>query len=221
MENISKIVLSKSTGKRIGYILDVAIDFKTMNKIGYYIVDEESEGEFFIDISNILSISSDFVVIENSSELQYVSEREESLLGKEVIDCNSLSLGYIKKLCFSKKRLVKIITDKCEIYAKYISKVGKDIVFVDFKRKRKSKKESYFPKAQFDLPVQTQITQLVTIPEKIRLSPTYYIGKICGENIFGYNNEKIILKDEVITKSIVDKAKRHNKLNQLFFAIKR
>ena len=61
----------------------------------------------------------------------------------------------------------------------------------------------------------------VSAPEKISLSAKYYVGKICTQDILGYNNEKIVGKGEVVTKSVVEKAKKHNKLNHLFFAVKK
>ena len=58
------------------------------------------------------------------------------------------------------------------------------------------------------------------MPERVSLSSAFYIGKISSEDILGYNNEKIIQKGEIVTRSVVEKAKKHNKLNHLFFAIK-
>ena len=62
---------------------------------------------------------------------------------------------------------------------------------------------------------------VVSKPEKINLSTAFYVGKMSNEDILGYNNERIVSKGEIVSKAIVEKAKKHNKLNQLFFALKR
>ena len=212
MENISKIVL-QTDGKRLGYVLDIAL--LELNKIGYYVVDEESEGEFLLKSENILCVSENFLLVEDATKLEFISSKPESILMKEVLDEKCNSLGIIKKIEFKKTKCVKIITTLCEILPKYVKTIG-DFVFVSSKRKRKLKTEVVFPRADFDVLVKTQST-----PEKVVLSSSFYIGKISEEDIVGFNNEKIIKKGEVVTKSIVEKAKKHNRLNQLFFALKR
>ncbi len=222
MDNISKIVLDKSAGKCVGYVLDVALDFSSMKKVGYYVVDEESESEFFVRSEDVLMCNREYIVIADSSVLQFTAQRTSSLLGKKVLDENCNNYGCVLRLEFQKEKMTKIITDKCEVLAKFVSDVGEDVVFIQMKKKKKALQRA-FPRTLSDevVSIQTAQTNTVTSPEKINLSANFYIGKICCEDIFGYNNEKIVLKNEVITKAVVEKAKRHNKLNQLFFAIKR
>ena len=64
MENISKIVLTLD-GQMIGYILDVAFDELTLKKIGYYVVDEETEGELFLKLEDVVSISDVAVIVKD------------------------------------------------------------------------------------------------------------------------------------------------------------
>lgn len=212
MENISKIVL-QTNGKRIGYVLDVALS--GLDKAGYYVVDEESEGEFLLKNENILCVSEKFLLVEDATKLEFISSKPASILMKEVLDEKCNSLGIIKKIEFKKAKCVKIITSFCEILPKYVKTIG-DFVFVSYKRKKKAKTEISFPRADVDITVKTQ-----SAPERVVLSSSFYIGKISEEDIVGFNNEKIIKKGEVVTKSVVEKAKKHNRLNQLFFALKR
>lgn len=220
MENISKIVVS-TEGKRLGYVLDVAIDFQSMQKLGYYVVDEESEGEFLLKTEQILSVSKEYILIDNALSMEFITQRQ-SVFGKEILDEKCQSLGQVLQIVFKRKKCEKFVTDKCEIPAKYIKTVGENYVFVEFKRKKRNKYFPTFPRLGGDEIVKIQsMSPSVTAPEKIRLSSSFYVGKISTENIMGYNNEKIIQKGEVVTRSVVEKAKRHNKLNQLYFAIKR
>ena len=55
MDNISKIVLSQTSGEVVGYILDIAIDFQEFVIKGYYVVDEE-------DAESVLSIVAESIV---------------------------------------------------------------------------------------------------------------------------------------------------------------
>lgn len=217
MENISKIVLSQESGRQIGYVLDVALD-ENLNKIGFYVVDEETESEFLLLFENIVAIGNEFLLVKNESVLEFSANRVESPLGKFVIDEKGNNFGAVKSLVFYRKKCQKIVTDRCEILAKYLQNVGHDAIFISFKRKKSQKIEHIFPRFESSEIVQIQN---VTTPEKISLSPNFYIGKVSNMDIFGFNNEKIIGKNEVITRIVVEKAKRHNKLNQLFFAIKR
>ncbi|MDE6583200.1 MAG: hypothetical protein K2K31_00930, partial [Clostridia bacterium] len=96
---------------------------------------------------------------------------------------------------------------------------GQDFVVVSFKKNKSKKSKLNFPKEDLDIFVEIQ--NEVTLPEKVNLSTKYYIGKISTMDILGYNNERIISKGEVVSREILEKAKVHNKLNQLFFAINR
>ena len=75
MENISKIVLTLD-GQIIGYILDVAFDELTLKKIGYYVVDEETEGELFLKLEDVVSISDVAVIVKDVLSFEFVQKRE-------------------------------------------------------------------------------------------------------------------------------------------------
>lgn len=218
MENISKIVLSQNQGQRLGYVLDVALD-ADLTLLGYYVADEETEGEYLIKLDNILKISSNYILVEDSSKLEFVSNRTSSLIGLDVLDENCLSYGQIVDLKFKKNKCEKLVTTKCELLPKMIKTVGENVVFVETKKRRKKQTFEKFSKT--DLQDVVVKVQSVTKPEKINLSTSYYLGKVCLQDIFGYNNERLISKNDIVTRSMVEKARLHNKLNQLFFALKR
>ena len=54
---------------------------------------------------------------------------------------------------------------------------------------------------------------------KISLAFNFYSGKVSKMDIFGYNNERIVSKGSAISRAIFENVKKHNKLNELFFAI--
>lgn len=221
MEDISKIVLSLD-GKIVGYVLDIAIDYETMKVVGYIVVDKETEGEFLIKKQDILANSKDALLIEDVSKLEFVSQKEDSLIGKLVFDDKGNFYGAVESLVFVKERLEKIVTKNCEILTKFVKKVGNDIIFIAMK-KRKKAEHIDFPRVNIEdngsVKIQTQ--SQVVMPNRVNLSSNFYIGKFADMDLFGYNNERIVSKGEKITKKIVEKAKMHNKINQLFFVIKR
>ncbi len=224
MENISKIVVDKNEGKQVGYVLDVVLDFESKLKKGYCVVDEETENEFFLPYSEIISISDNFIIINSVSVFEMLTEKEESLIGKSVLDEKGFCFGKIEKLIFVGRRLSKIVTEKCEISSRNIKDVGKEIVFVGIRKNRNKKVRFNFANLSSDAlvtikEIKSQPVQLN--PERVMLSSSYYVGKTVNNAIMGYNNELIIAKGEVVTRAIVEKAKLHNRLNQLFFALKR
>ncbi|MGN1201642.1 MAG: hypothetical protein ACI4R8_05270 [Candidatus Caccovivens sp.] len=218
MEKLSNIVITLD-GKQIGYILDFAL--RDWQKIGYFIVDEETEGEFLLRNEDILCQKGNFVLIEDVSHLEFVSNRE-NLRGKQIMDVFCNDYGIVQSFSFVKNKCVKIITNKCELATKFVEIVGRDCIFISSKKKKSAKKREQFPKFEGeDFVVKTMEEQKVALPEKVNLSPSFYIGKMCTQDVFGYNNERIVAKGNKITKSVFDKAKLHNKLNQLFFSIDR
>lgn len=225
MENISKIVLTLD-GQMIGYILDVAFDELTLKKIGYYVVDEETEGELFLKLEDVVSISDVAVIVRDVLSFEFVQKRENSLIGKLVFDDKANCYGRVQKLCFNKNKCEKICTTQCEILTKYIKTIGKDFVLLQFSKKKKQKHKDAFLDINKKLPNDNVVeiqnkAVVVSKPEKINLSTAFYVGKMSNEDILGYNNERIVSKGEIVSKAIVEKAKKHNKLNQLFFALKR
>lgn len=225
MENISKIILTLD-GQMIGYILDVAFDELTLKKIGYYVVDEETEGELFLKLEDVISISDVAVVVEDVLSFEFVQKRENFLMGKLVFDDKANCYGRVQKLCLNKNKCEKICTTQCEILTKYIKTIGKDFVLLQFSKKKKQRHKDIFGDINTKLPNDNVVeiqnkAVVVSKPEKINLSTAFYVGKMSNEDILGYNNERIVSKGEIVSKAIVEKAKKHNKLNQLFFALKR
>ncbi len=225
MNNLSKIVLT-ADGKKIGYVLDVAVDFDTMQKSGYYVVDEESEGEFLLRLQDILCVSESFLLIEDESRLEFVTERK-TIFGKQLLGEKAEDFGRLQSLVFGKNKCEKFVTDKAEVASRFVKSVGDDFIMLRLKKRKKNAAKFDFNFSNLDGVVEIQGAQYlrekvpVSAPEKISLSAKYYVGKICTQDILGYNNEKIVGKGEVVTKSVVEKAKKHNKLNHLFFAVKK
>ncbi len=218
MENISKKVVSISDKKCVGYVLKPYIDFKLLKKTGYIVVDEESEQEYFLSYSNIKKID-DCVLMESVGLLEYVGESGE--FRKKVLSVSGEDFGRVKEYVFQRRLLKKIVTDRCEISARFISDVGEDILFLSFQKKKKSfpraKKEDMIVKIMEE---KVEDKREVTLPAVVNLSPTYYINKVAFKTLLGQNNEVVVKEGAKITKQIFEKAKRHNRVNELFFIIK-
>lgn len=213
MENIGKKVIAVGEKRYIGYVLKPCIDFKLLKKTGYIVVDEESEQEYFVALENIKKID-DCLLIESASVLEYVGDSGE--FRKKVLSNIGEDYGRVKDYVFERRILKKIVTDKCEINARFICDHGEEILFISFTRKKKK-----FPRAKKEDAVVTIMEKKeVALPAVINLSQSYYLGKIAFKTLLGMNNELIVKEGGKITKQIFDKAKKHNRLNELFFIIK-
>ena len=116
MENISKIVVSVDDGLVIGYVLDVVLN--NFEKTGYVVVEDETENEYLLKRENILSISEEYVLIENISDLEFLVQKESSIIGREVLGEDGFSFGKVEGLKFEKNKFVKIITKKMRNFNK-------------------------------------------------------------------------------------------------------
>ena len=213
MENISKSVISLQEKKEIGYVLKPYIDFNAKTKLGYIIVDSESEQEYFVRNEFIKKIS-DCMLIESSTIIEPVNFQE--ILRKKVVSISGEDFGRIKNFVFEGKKLKKIIADKGEINARFVESSGDDVVVVSFKKKKK-----VFPRFKNEtMKVEVQEGSMVELPEKISLASSNFLGKVATKTLIGMNNEIIIKEGQKVNKQIYEKAKRHNKLNQLFFISK-
>lgn len=226
MENISKCILCLSDAKKVGYVLNLALDFDNMCRVGYYVVDEESEEVFLLRSENIVEQSFDSLVVEDVKKLEFCYSQNSELIGKETVSTSGLSLGRVEKVEFVGKKILKIVTGKAEILSKYIQKVSNDCVLVccENKRKRKKRGNENFQ----SLHAKKSVVKIMQEerrggfkPEKISLSADFYVGKVCEQDVVGYNNERIVSRGELISRAMVEKAKQHNRINQLFFSLKR
>ena len=98
MDNISKIVVELSSGKKIGFVLDVCVDWLSCKKVGFVIVDEESQNEYFVAIEDIKLSTKDFVFVEGFESLQFDFDKIETVIGKIVFDENLQNLGKIERI---------------------------------------------------------------------------------------------------------------------------
>ncbi len=211
MENIGKKVVALLEKKVVGFVLKPFINFRLLKKTGYVVVDDESEQEYFVGFENIKKID-DCVLIESSNALEYLGESGE--FRKRVLSVAGEDLGRVREYAFRYRVLKKVVTDKCEISAKNISDVGDDVLFVNFSKKRRK-----FPRSKNENAKVVAMNE-VKLPAVVNLSSSYYIGKVATKMLLGLNHELIVKDGTKITKQIFDKAKKHNRLNELFFIIK-
>lgn len=218
MENIAKKIITLSDGNVFGYVLDVCLD-EHFEKIGYYVVEEENEEIYFLPLAQIVKIG-DAVIVQTVEDLQYFAGEKRGLIGREVYDDYGNFYGNVIRLEFVKNKLFKMCTDKCEIMKKHIKKLNGNVILCSFMQKRISQKREIFHTNQ-DVPVTIlrKNNMQISKPERVSLSSKSYVGKCACDDVFGYNNERIVKRGEKVTKTIFENAKKHNKLNELFFVL--
>ncbi len=231
MENLNGIfgkkVISLSEGKKVGYILDVSIDSKLKYLLGFIVADEESEHELFLPLANIVSQNEECVFIESSSDTQLMfDEFTNNPLGKMVYDRRGITLGKVVDLVILGSKIDKIITDKGEIKQKYIYSVGEDCLIFSTTKKKVDGDVSIFkdkstakrlPKIETMASFKSINSPIITSPIKLFGNSEMLLNKTATCDIFGFNNEILIKKGEIITKNKIEKLKKHGKLNYLIF----
>jgi sporulation protein YlmC with PRC-barrel domain len=239
---ISKNVLSLSSGNKIGYIIDIVFDKEIKSVCGFIVVDEESEQNFLVKDKDIKSYKEDCCVIENEARLEACFQEESNNpIGKEVFDENGVSYGNVKDVLLQSNKVKKIVTAKCEFPARLLKVAGnKCLIFGKKSQKNKNKKINYNYEKLNNVSIQKNnfenenlnkiknndkiFKNVVSKGEKpIRLSTdsNKLIGRKINKDLFGLNNELIAKKNTILTKKIIEKAKRHNKFNLLLFYIDR
>lgn len=221
MDNVAKKIVCLDSGKIFGYVLAPAFDFELLEHTGYYVVEQDTEVEFFLKNENISKIAQDFVVIEKENNLQFYDFPREQLFGKSVVDCDGRFYGVVQKIYLQKNKIVKLATDRCEICRKNIKCVKQDVVVASFASRRKKIVNIENVEQLKNIEVKIQKTLQNCIPGKANLSMDFCLGKTILEDVIGLNHERIANSGEKVTKAILQRAKKHNKTNELFFAVEK
>lgn len=225
---ISKKVVSVAQGIGIGYVLNVVFGDDLNVVEGFLVVDDENDKVSFLQYTSVKSITDNYIIIDSQENL-FFGEMIESNnpINKLLLTENGDFLGKVIDVFINKNKVVKIITNNGECYPRNIISHGREYLF--FGQKKRKKTKNIFPKIENNNGLPTIEIQdknikndvknnnLIEIPLKLTASSKNIIGKIATTDIFGYNNEIIIRKDEKITEKTVKKAKKHEKLNFLLF----
>ena len=220
---ISKNVITLDEGENVGYILNVVFDQNLNTLIGFVITNDESDKLFLLNKSDVKSSSEDNVIISSTDNLELILEEEENNpIGKQVVDCKGYSLGRVIDVLVQGRDVKRIITDKCEFFKKNIRKLGKNyIIFGSKEKKYKKNPSSVFKIETTNLPnvhVQSvENVQAVSKPYRILANQNSILGRTMQSDLFGYNNELIAKKYDIINQNIINRAKLHNKLNYLIY----
>ena len=228
-EIISKKVYSFASGSQIGYVLNVVLDGEYAKVDKLIVVDEETEEEAEIDFKDAM-LRVEGVFVTSEEKLNYVqSSVQRRLLGKQVFINKGENLGKIKEILLKNGKIQAFLTNFVIFSSKNISFDGRDFLVVGGK-----KKDNNFILQKNETPLQTpsferlvKITEVATpketkpaAPYRISSDPSGLIGKMATKDIVGLNNELIIKKFEIITAKKISEARKHNKLNILFYNCK-
>lgn len=215
---ISKPAFVAATAQKFGYVLGVELssDFKKLS--GIIVVDEESEVEARIDASDV-TVGRDAVFFKSEPtfiEAQHFS----SPIGKIVFDKDARCLGRVKDVYLNRSKVVAICTEKLCFLPKNICVSSDSAIFLF--GKKPSRKPFNFQNASLQPERLVQITAApsAAVPYRVSAQGRSLIGKIATRDILGLNNELIIKEHEVITQKKINEAKKHNKLNILFYNCK-
>lgn len=218
--NISKKVISLNEGEFIGYILDAVFDEDLDSLQGFLVVDDESEETFILNKENIKSVGDDCIMMDSTHNLKRsFDEYTFNPIGKNVYDANGVYLGTVIDVVVQGRAVRRIITDKCEFFKRNIRKIGKNNIIFGKKSLKNTKRQALFV---IDESLNQKVTTLSvkekqSKPYRIFANQSSIIGRTMTNDLYGYNNEIIAKKFDIINQNIINRAKLHNKLNFLLY----
>ena len=221
MKKLSNIIsksVYKMNGQKLGYVLATEFSVDCSKLVSLVIVDEETEVQMKVDASEV--VHGEEAIFLKTDPLFVDGYGFSSPIGKMVFDKLANFLGKVKEVYLNNNRVIGIATNKICFLPKNIS-VNGESALVLFGKKQKTKPFNFDDSIL--LPEQkVKITdeQSQIVPYRIELTGKSLIGKVAMRDIFGFNNELIIKKYEVITQKKINEAKKHNKLNLLFYNCK-
>lgn len=218
--NISKKVISLNEGEFIGYILDAVFDEDLDSLQGFLVVDDESEETFILNKENIKSVGDDCIMMDSTHNLKRSFDEDTfNPIGKNVYDANGVYLGTVIDVVVQGRAVRRIITDKCEFFKRNIRKIGKNNIIFGKKSLKNTKRQALFV---IDESLNQKVTTLSvkekqSKPYRIFANQSSIIGRTMTSDLYGYNNEIIAKKFDIINQNIINRAKLHNKLNFLLY----
>ncbi len=215
---ISKKVISLE-GEFSGYVLDAIFDEKLDSVQGFLVVDEESEETFVLKKGDIKSASESCVMIDSILALTKAIEEDTfNPINKNVYDTNGVYLGKVIDVLVHGQAVKRIITDKCEFFKRFLRKIGKKNIIFGKRITSKVKVKELFIAQDTQQTVTIQnLTNNQSKPYRIFANQNSIMGRTMQSDLYGYNNEIIAKKFDIINQNIINRAKLHNKLNFLVY----
>ena len=215
---ISKKVISLE-GEFSGYVLDAIFDEELDSVQGFLVVDEESEETFVLKKGDIKSASESCVMIDSILALTKAIEEDTfNPINKNVYDTNGVYLGKVIDVLVHGQAVKRIITDKCEFFKRFLRKIGKKNIIFGKRITSKVKVKELFIAQDTQQTVTIQnLTNNQSKPYRIFANQNSIMGRTMQSDLYGYNNEIIAKKFDIINQNIINRAKLHNKLNFLVY----
>ena len=239
-EIIGSQVVSIFNGKNEGYIASAQTTVGNFKKIAHLkLIDEETETAKSLNVKDIYSLSSGYVLIKNASKILVSVETEKtdelSLVNKTAINLSGQPIGIIKDVLLDEKfNINSIVCLEQEIGISKIVSIGSSFVIVNPEEVRITSNR-FKPRTPIDLKSAEEDTRTITIakstisdndlvvapnkypttPIKFTSSNSYLIGKRVSRDIVSLSGELIIRKSSIITAKAISLAKHFNKLKEL------
>lgn len=214
-EVISKQILSlyESETNLVIYKPIFSNDLKRIK--GYALFDIE-EKEYFLPFTKVHSIS-DLITIKNLSVLEDYVDIDGDFIGVKVYNSDGEDLGHLIDVEVDDKGYIKsYITTKKIIKDCKILKSSNCLIFYgqkDIKNIKPKLKDNNTSTIN-----NVSILSGAVVPTKEIGNTSILIGRKITKDVYANNAEIIAKKDQYINEKILVVAKKHNKINQLFFS---
>lgn len=216
-----KQVYSLYEGEVVGTISEASFN-KNLSKISCFKIFDNEENEYTLPLSNIKAFN-DCIVITNKNKLEVYVGQTQTPMFKEVVNENAKCCGIICDAEVSNDgTITHFITNQNQNLKPEHIYLRKDFVYHStsnvLMQNFKPKSNKVLTLSDINVKVFSENnTSTNFLPQKIQYNTESILGKFVKNDLLGINNEVIIKANEPITQKVVNSAKMHNRLNQLFF----
>lgn len=215
-EVISKPIYTIYEGEKIGIVNNFLYDYKTQKIKGFFILNDDSENEFFIAKNKIFTLGQDYLLVKNKNSFQISEIKGKNLINLQVVTLDGENMGEIIELFFDENYIVHSIeTNKAIVIpSKSIINIGENIVMIDNSQKkinvsRMKPIQRIFDKDITDIKVSIlQESKLATVPIISKnFNEISNENKVIGNSIKETFKKQLVLPPKILSnpKSIIGK----------------
>lgn len=222
-------VLSLYEGEIVGKVNKLHLDKKLKKLVALELIFD-SGAVMMLSIKNVYRFGKHAIIIKNNQAISIKDNNQETCLvpfGSKAYSINGEFLGIVEEIIFSDKFVVEkiILEGNKTVDAKLIASCGKNaIIFnsqeekINIKNLMPIKEPKNF--AQKDekkvsvMPVENDVVEVGSVKPLVQ-SSDFLIGRVCGKDIYNFNNEILVKANAVINKKIIKDANKFGKLREL------
>ena len=225
----SLAVLSLYEGELLGVVDKLYFD-KSLKKLLVVELIGEDGARIILQTKNIYHIGKNAITVKNNQAVSLKSDNQDLYLApinSKVYSINGEFKGVVGEIAFNEKFLCeKIVLENGDLLdVKDVARCGKNTIIFHSKEQKVNLKQ-FIPKQPkvfkkkdvkivSALPIETKDDKQPTINKAINQNTDFLVGRVCGKDIFNFNNELLIKAHSIINAKNLKEIKKFGKLREL------